>query len=82
MIVFEDDVSIRFAGSEDNAAFVKINAVGGVNNENNKKVAKAITEWFVSHGIAANRIYLVFSDKNPENWSTNGLLVSYLIANK
>lgn len=72
MAVFQDNTSMAFAGNNGKAAFIKLNAVGGVNAEANKKTAKAINQWFVDHGFDGNRVFIVFQNKAGEDWAHNG----------
>lgn len=72
MVVLEDNVAIRFAGDDSKAVFMSLMSIGGLNKSVNKKISKALTEFFTAHGFDGSRIYIVFNSKSAEDWGFNG----------
>jgi phenylpyruvate tautomerase PptA (4-oxalocrotonate tautomerase family) len=64
---------ILMSGKAGDAAFVDIRSIGGLNSETNRKLSQQICKTLKdSLGIAADRVYLNFSDVEAGNWGWNG----------
>ncbi len=65
--------NIMFAGEINNAAFVDIRGIGGLNVNVNRDLTKricALLEAFLA--IPPNSVYLTFTDVEATNWGWNG----------
>lgn len=71
--VVEDDAVIAFGGTVENAAFVEVKSIGGLNSEVNGKLSAMICDCLENMlEIPGNRVYINFTDVPASNWGTNG----------
>jgi len=61
------------SGKPGDAAFVDIRSIGGLSGEVNRKLAQQVCKLLTdSLGIAADRIYLNFTDVEAGSWGWSG----------
>ena len=62
---------LRFAGSEEPAAFLDLKSIGLPNDLGD--VSLALTKTVECHiGIPANRVFIAFADISPSRWAHEG----------
>jgi phenylpyruvate tautomerase PptA (4-oxalocrotonate tautomerase family) len=72
-MVVANHSDMLMSGKAEDAAFVDIRSIGGLNNETNRKLSQQICKLLQdSLGIAPDRVYLNFSDVEAGNWGWNG----------
>lgn len=65
----EDDAIIAFGGEMQSGAYVEVKSIGGLNNEVNTAMSKAICECIEeATEIPGARIYINFSDIPRDSW--------------
>jgi phenylpyruvate tautomerase len=73
MMITVSHSAMLMSGKGDDAAFLDIRSIGGLNGETNRKLSQQICKLLKdSLGIAPERIYLNFTDVEAENWGWNG----------
>jgi len=65
--------AILMSGEPGDAAFVDIRSIGGLTADVNRKLSQQVCKLLNdSLGIAADRVYLNFTDVEASNWGWNG----------
>jgi phenylpyruvate tautomerase PptA (4-oxalocrotonate tautomerase family) len=65
--------AMLMSGKAGDAAFVDIRSIGGLSGETNRKLSQQICKLLKdSLGIAADRVYLNFTNVEADNWGWNG----------
>ncbi len=65
--------SMLMSGKAGEAAFVDIRSIGGLNSDVNRKLSQHVCKVLnESLGIAAERVYLNFTEIEAANWGWNG----------
>ena len=69
MVLIEDNVTMRFGGSEDKCIYMEFRSIGCIDRASNKKHSKAFSEYFAKNfGFDTSRIYINFENKNGSDW--------------
>lgn len=73
MVTLHDGAALLMAGQSGPAAFADVRGIGGFSPKANKAFcAKLCTLLSERMGIAANRVYLNFTDVSAGNWGWDG----------
>ena len=73
VMVDANTTHMLMSGKPGEAAFVDIRSIGGLNGDVNRQLAHKICALLSqSLGLPANRVYLNFSNVEPDNWGWNG----------
>src|SRR6266478_5675768 len=73
VMVVINSASILMSGKPGDAAFVDVRSIGGLSDAVNRQLSDKICALLKqSHGIAAERIYLNFTDVDGANWGWKG----------
>ena len=71
MISVQAKSTLRFAGSDEPAAFLDIRSIGLPGNLND--VSKALTDTVTRHAnVAARRVFIAFADVSASHWAHGG----------
>ena len=68
MVLIEDNVSMRFGGSEEKCVYMEFRSIGCIDRNTNKKHSKAFSEYFAGLGFDTARIYINFENKAGSDW--------------
>mmetsp|Transcript_14584 Transcript_14584/g.30191 ORF Transcript_14584/g.30191 Transcript_14584/m.30191 type:complete len:97 (-) Transcript_14584:56-346(-) len=71
-ICVEDGKDMIWGGDDTPCALGCLYSLGGINNENNKKVSAELAKLLGEFGIPADKIYINFFDVPRENCGYNG----------
>jgi phenylpyruvate tautomerase len=73
VMVTLNPASLLMSGKSDQAAFVDVRSIGGLNGEVNRSLAQKVSRLLQeSLGIAPDRVYFNFTDVKASNWGWNG----------
>ncbi|EPR59768.1 macrophage migration inhibitory factor, putative [Toxoplasma gondii ME49] len=70
MVGYSQTGQMRFGGSSDPCAFIRVASIGGITSSTNCKIAAALSAACERHlGVPKNRIYTTFTNKSPSEWA-------------
>jgi phenylpyruvate tautomerase len=73
VMVTNSQSAILMSGKAGDAAFVDIRSIGGLSGDTNRRLSQQICKLLKdSLGIAPDRVYLNFTEVEPDNWGWNG----------
>jgi phenylpyruvate tautomerase PptA (4-oxalocrotonate tautomerase family) len=73
VMVVVSSAAMLMAGKPEEAAFVDIRSIGGLNDAANRQLSQNICKLLSeSLGVSPDRIYLNFTDVPAGNWGWNG----------
>lgn len=72
MVLVEDNVHMRFAGTTDKCVFMDLRSIGCISRGQNKKTSAALTKFWTDKGFSSDRTYISFMDMPGANWGYDG----------
>ncbi|GMH84535.1 hypothetical protein TrST_g1314 [Triparma strigata] len=71
-VCVQDNASIIFGGEETNCALGCMYSIGAINQENNGKIQKAVSDLLAPFGVPDDKMYINYFDVARENcgWSS------------
>jgi len=73
MACVRDNVALTMSGTSEAAALVSVKSIGGLSRDVNQKLAAEVSSVLQAElSIAAERIYLTFTELAPTHWGWRG----------